>query len=315
MKPLTVAIPTFNRASLLEQQLAWLACAIKGFESEVDIIISDNSSPDVTQGVITRWSEVLGEVSLQVNRHPTNIGATGNIAFCIASARTKYIWTISDDDTISIGALPYVLRTVEKEPELALLVLNASGRNVITDEVISERAYPFADGCVKHDGRETIQRCLEHDYGNSIGLMTAVVYRTDLAQAALRAWPTGTSNLAVQIYWSAFCAANGRTLLTRDVFLECAVGAHYFSSNPRIGFKLDCLDRCEVFARLIELGFPASYCFRLIVATLRRCRRGLAKGMVTWGGMTINGLARVAVAFARARLYGESAISRGKAWL
>ena len=33
---LTIAIPTYNRADLLDQQLAWLAQAIKGFESEWD---------------------------------------------------------------------------------------------------------------------------------------------------------------------------------------------------------------------------------------------------------------------------------------
>ena len=41
-KLLTIAIPTYNRAALLDKQLAWLATAIKGFESECEIIISDN---------------------------------------------------------------------------------------------------------------------------------------------------------------------------------------------------------------------------------------------------------------------------------
>ncbi|MCC5625684.1 glycosyltransferase family 2 protein, partial [Nostoc sp. CHAB 5715] len=37
-KLLTIAIPTFNRASLLDKQLAWLAQAIKGFEDDCEIL-------------------------------------------------------------------------------------------------------------------------------------------------------------------------------------------------------------------------------------------------------------------------------------
>jgi abequosyltransferase len=42
-KLLSIVIPTFNRAHLLEQQLAWLSTVIQGFESECEIIISDKS--------------------------------------------------------------------------------------------------------------------------------------------------------------------------------------------------------------------------------------------------------------------------------
>ena len=51
-KLLTIAIPTYNRAALLDKQLAWLATAIKGWESECEIIISDNCSTDNTPGVV-----------------------------------------------------------------------------------------------------------------------------------------------------------------------------------------------------------------------------------------------------------------------
>ena len=53
-KLLTIAIPTYNRAALLDKQLAWLAIAIKGFESECEIIISDNCSTDNTPGVVKK---------------------------------------------------------------------------------------------------------------------------------------------------------------------------------------------------------------------------------------------------------------------
>jgi hypothetical protein len=41
-KLLTIAIPTYNRADLLDKQLTWLSQGIKGFESECEILVSDN---------------------------------------------------------------------------------------------------------------------------------------------------------------------------------------------------------------------------------------------------------------------------------
>ena len=52
---LTIAVPTYNRAELLNKQLAWLAKSIKGYESECEIIISDNCSEDNTQEIVKKW--------------------------------------------------------------------------------------------------------------------------------------------------------------------------------------------------------------------------------------------------------------------
>jgi len=54
-KLLTIAIPTYNRADLLDKQLTWLSQAIKGFETECEILVSDNCSTDHTQSIINKW--------------------------------------------------------------------------------------------------------------------------------------------------------------------------------------------------------------------------------------------------------------------
>ena len=58
---LTVAFPTYNRAALLDRQLGWLSRALAGHEQECEILVSDNSSPDETPGVVERWRQALGE--------------------------------------------------------------------------------------------------------------------------------------------------------------------------------------------------------------------------------------------------------------
>ena len=97
-KLLTIAIPTYNRAKLLDTQLAWLAHAVKGFEDEIEIFVSDNCSTDNTQDVIKKWQAHLSNMTFNSCKNVENIGVMKNIKQCYMSASTKYVWTIGDDD-------------------------------------------------------------------------------------------------------------------------------------------------------------------------------------------------------------------------
>ena len=103
MKLLTIAIPTYNRAKLLDNQLAWLSKAIRGFEDEIEIFVSDNCSTDNTQDVIKKWKSQLSNFTFHSCRNAENIGLNGNIVNCLTSVNTKYAWAIGDDDPIRTG--------------------------------------------------------------------------------------------------------------------------------------------------------------------------------------------------------------------
>lgn len=101
-KLLTIAIPTYNRAELLDRQLAWIAQAIQGFESECEIYVSDNCSTDNTQEIIKKWQTKLNHITFNANKNPENLGVMPNIINCLKSAKTKYVWAIGDDDQLKM---------------------------------------------------------------------------------------------------------------------------------------------------------------------------------------------------------------------
>ena len=164
---LTIAFPTYNRAALLDRQLAWLSRALAGHEPACEIFISDNASPDDTPEVVERWRAELVErgATVRAHRNSENIGAIRNIALCITSARGRHVWTVGDDDVIEDETIGFVLAELERHPDLALLTLNFSSRLVTTGELRFERCYEIADDAVQADGRELFLRCLEHDAG------------------------------------------------------------------------------------------------------------------------------------------------------
>lgn len=103
---LTIAIPTYNRSRCLAQLLEILAPQLAG-ESRVELVISDNASPDDTSSVVASFR---GKgLSLIYDREEENIGPDANFLKCFREARGKYLWIFGDDDIILPGSLRKVL--------------------------------------------------------------------------------------------------------------------------------------------------------------------------------------------------------------
>jgi len=108
---LTIAIPTYNRCVFLTQLLEVLSPQLVG-ETRVEVLISDNSSPDDTPAVVGSFREK--GLSIRYKRNETNIGADANFLQCYQMALGEYVWIIGDDDVIVPGAMLQVLRVLEK---------------------------------------------------------------------------------------------------------------------------------------------------------------------------------------------------------
>ncbi len=106
-KPLlTIAIPTYNRAGYLKELLSVLADQLRD-EPRVELIISDNASPDETPSVVQDF--VVRGLRVRYIRNAQNIGPDANFLQCFEQARGKYVWLFSDDDLIIPGGLAKIL--------------------------------------------------------------------------------------------------------------------------------------------------------------------------------------------------------------
>ncbi|KYC35913.1 hypothetical protein WA1_48760 [Scytonema hofmannii PCC 7110] len=191
---LTIAIPTYNRANLLDQQLAWLAGSIKGFESVCEILISDNCSTDDTPKVVEKWRSAFQQITFEYKRNQENIGAVRNIASCIQFAKSKFVWTISDDDKIFDNSIAYTVKTLTEYLDLGLIILNFSKSDAKTGQFFEPRCFDVETDVMNSNGKEVFELCLEESIGG-VGLTTALVYKTDLAKAAIVSWTSGLNNL------------------------------------------------------------------------------------------------------------------------
>ena len=100
-KLLTIAIPTYNRASYLAPLLEELGAQWAGLEAEIDIFVSNNCSSDETPRILDAFA--ARHPSAIVVTNASNLGADGNIAACFAKSDSKYVWVLGDDDLRAAG--------------------------------------------------------------------------------------------------------------------------------------------------------------------------------------------------------------------
>ena len=120
MRPLlTIAIPTYNRASCLSLLLENLAPQLPG-HPEIELIISDNASPDRTQEVVQQFQDA--GLAARYIKNSANIGPDANILQCFTLATGRYVWICGDDDVIVPGALSRIVELLRGE-EYSLVYL------------------------------------------------------------------------------------------------------------------------------------------------------------------------------------------------
>lgn len=103
---LSICVPTFNRAALLKESLTSILASAKNHEEELEVIISDNASPDDTPAVVAEFQRRYPWI--RYHRNVTNIGEA-NFYRVAEMAQGTHVWIFSDDDKMSPAAIPTVL--------------------------------------------------------------------------------------------------------------------------------------------------------------------------------------------------------------
>lgn len=123
---LTIAIPTFNRARHLATFLSVLVPQLSD-EHRVELLISDNASPDDTRDVV--YGYIAQGIPIRYICGESNLGADLNILQCYEQATGKYVWICGDDDVIEPSGLAKVLSYLDSADDYDIVCLRARGFN------------------------------------------------------------------------------------------------------------------------------------------------------------------------------------------
>jgi glycosyltransferase involved in cell wall biosynthesis len=90
----------------------------------VELIISDNHSPDETPDVV---AEAMEKYPIRYHRNEENVGAIRNVLVLANElAKGEYCWILGDDDLIRPGGVAKVLETLRARPEVDFVYVSLS---------------------------------------------------------------------------------------------------------------------------------------------------------------------------------------------
>jgi glycosyltransferase involved in cell wall biosynthesis len=111
----TIAVPTFNRAALLQ---GCLAAALNQTYQDFEVLVSDNASTDETAQILNN----LSDPRLHFVRQETNIGLLRNLNALLEHARGEFIVFVPDDDRIAPGMLERCIGLTKSEPSIPAII-------------------------------------------------------------------------------------------------------------------------------------------------------------------------------------------------
>jgi glycosyltransferase involved in cell wall biosynthesis len=109
----SVVIPTYNRPEYLQQAIA---SAVKQTYQNIEIIVSDNCSPENPQAIV----ESFQDPRIKFWRQQQNIGMLANQMSAFNMAQGKYLASLHDDDMWNEDFLAKLIPHLEANPGLAL---------------------------------------------------------------------------------------------------------------------------------------------------------------------------------------------------
>jgi len=114
---LAIVIPTFNRASFLEETLKTVFSEISRYPNRVILVyVSDNCSTDNTESIVKNYLDQ----GIKYNCNKFNLGFDANVDASILLAESaKYVLVLSDDDFLVEDSLSHYFSLIEKGVSVA----------------------------------------------------------------------------------------------------------------------------------------------------------------------------------------------------
>lgn len=120
---LSIAIPTFNRASYLKENLKAILEQIESYKTIVEILVNDNASTDDTKMIVQNLSTKYN-YPIKYHRLKKNVTSKENFTNVVSRAKGKYLFLLGDDDILSPNFLMIIIPLLTQNNNLGIIHFN-----------------------------------------------------------------------------------------------------------------------------------------------------------------------------------------------
>lgn len=122
---LSICVPTYKKADWLELSLRIVLEQAKKFAPKVEIVVSDDASPDHSGDILKKIAEEYKDI-FRFFIQEKNLKNNKNYLFTIDQAKGEYIWLLGNDDYLREGAIAKVIETLEAHPNIDFFYMSYS---------------------------------------------------------------------------------------------------------------------------------------------------------------------------------------------
>jgi glycosyltransferase involved in cell wall biosynthesis len=264
---LTIAVTTYNRAKFLETAVNRLIKQIEEahLEKEVEIVISNDTSPDHTHEYIDKITREYSFV--RGFNQPKNLGVTKNLEWIINESKGVYVQLHGDDDLLADGAIVYFIKSI-KESKPNFILINTDNIHSLDDsnlkyKVVLENRL----GIEKNIFVESLEKDMDLLKGTKNWLyltnfITAVIFKKEL-------WIQEIENAKKYVkpenvfLWQAPVIIGikkyGKLLLIARRFILCRKNpTDNYVNDPRGLYYINLFESIEI-SRLVKIYIPSEY--------------------------------------------------------
>lgn len=267
---LSLCFPTYRRAALLTEALDSVLSQLPAGETPnpwVEIVISDNASPDATADAVRQAQESRPDVCIRYFCQQENRGADANIYSALRMGRGEFLLALSDDDVLLAGALDRLLGFLRQNP--CLDVLGTSSATFLTDSTVLRSVMrPVAEDEVVTRAEDCLKRA-----GVGVTFLSAFAVRRSLVQHRDYASRIGSNLLQTYIFLDALKAA-------REIHLMAVplIGVRENNSGGYSYFEVFVTNFLAALAYAEQIGYPAAAVEEVRQTHLRRALFAFVRG-------------------------------------
>ena len=110
----TIAIPTYNRASTLARAVG---SVLAQTHAELEVLVGDDGSTDATAELLAELA--AGDERVRVLTRPSNLGMVANMDATLHGGRGEFVMLLADDDWLVPGCVEATLAELHAHPAAA----------------------------------------------------------------------------------------------------------------------------------------------------------------------------------------------------
>lgn len=179
---LTIAIPTYNRPEQIQKQVRRI---LPQLSDDIVLNIYDNHS----QKPVTELFSEEEKKYFNIIRNSVNIGADANIARCFEFCETEWLWTLSDDDLVTLDAVAIIRHLIEENKDTVFI--NVDPIRYTLKEHANDSPVNIAV-----QGYQEYLNQISYNYTNTFWLSCCVYNRTKIKDAFFYLFRYSTSMMA-----------------------------------------------------------------------------------------------------------------------